>query len=139
MAYDENNFVSGEDIMGRLLDSNKVLFPLAISPYGRWGTIFHSLLFGKGQSYRTFKIRPGAESAPRSKIPLPGAKMSRPAKLSGADRRGALPAISSLSCQAQKPAPVNNIIILSHLLIINTIALMDQLNTPHPFVAHPNQ
>ena len=43
--------------MEMLLDSGKVLIPFAISPYGRWGGMFHRLLFGwsntPGLSFRT--------------------------------------------------------------------------------------
>ena len=46
-ATDANdNYLKGNVIMGQLLDQNMVLIPLAISPYGRWGPMFHTFLFG---------------------------------------------------------------------------------------------
>jgi hypothetical protein len=41
-----SNFVSGNEIIGSLLDANMVLIPLAISPLGKWGGMFHTFLFG---------------------------------------------------------------------------------------------
>jgi hypothetical protein len=41
-----SNYVSGSDIIGSLLDTNMVLIPLAISPLGKWGGMFHTFLFG---------------------------------------------------------------------------------------------
>ena len=45
--------------MERLMESGKVLIPWAISPYGRWGGMFHRFLLGKssmpGPSFTTRK------------------------------------------------------------------------------------
>ena len=41
-----NNTMTGEQIMDYLLRTNRVLIPVAISPYGRWGPMFHKFLFG---------------------------------------------------------------------------------------------
>jgi hypothetical protein len=41
-----SNYVSVSDIIGSLLDINMVLIPLAISPLGKWGGMFHTFLFG---------------------------------------------------------------------------------------------
>ena len=45
MAAEDLSYLSGEDLIGSLLSTNKVLIPLAISPYGRWGDMFHAFLF----------------------------------------------------------------------------------------------
>jgi hypothetical protein len=39
-------YVSGEEIIGSLLNSDKVLIPMAISPYGRIGHMMHAFLYG---------------------------------------------------------------------------------------------
>ena len=41
-----NNTMTGEEIMDYLLRTNRVLIPVAISPHGRWGPMFHKFLFG---------------------------------------------------------------------------------------------
>ncbi|KAL7513762.1 hypothetical protein ACHAXN_013211 [Cyclotella atomus] len=46
MAAADSTYFSGEDLIGSLLTSNKVLIRLAISPHGLWGSMFHALLFG---------------------------------------------------------------------------------------------
>jgi hypothetical protein len=43
---DSGEFVTGDDITGKLLDSGKVLFPFVVSPTGKWGNMFHTFLFG---------------------------------------------------------------------------------------------
>lgn len=41
-----NSSLSGEEIIQYLLDAFEVLIPVAISPHGRWGPMFHYFLFG---------------------------------------------------------------------------------------------
>ena len=55
--------LTGEEIIHELLDSGQVLLPLAISPYGRWGPMFHKFLFGKlyTADHGFPKSRPSAE------------------------------------------------------------------------------
>ena len=45
---DPYNYTSftGEQIIHDMLKTNRVLIPVAISPYGRWGPMFHKFLFG---------------------------------------------------------------------------------------------
>ena len=42
----KKTYVPGSRIIGDLLDLNMVLIPLAVSPRGRWGNMFHTFLFG---------------------------------------------------------------------------------------------
>ena len=55
--------LTGDEIIGDLLRSGRVLIPLAISPYGRWGPMFHHFLFGRmyttGHTFRR-ATRPNA-------------------------------------------------------------------------------
>jgi hypothetical protein len=66
-ASDPNhhNSLTGDEIIGRLLDYlNAVLIPAAVSPYGRWGPMFHNFLFGK-LTHRQKKFRLNRPNATR--------------------------------------------------------------------------
>ena len=61
-----NCFLSGEQIIEDLYNTNRVLIPLAVSPYGRWGPLFHSFLFDKlphGSSVSDYKFSPTRRAA----------------------------------------------------------------------------
>ena len=66
MKDNNGHVVTGEDMIGRLLDSNKVLIPMAISPYayGRWGPMFHAFLFG-GQDEPCLRFHQASANAAR--------------------------------------------------------------------------
>ena len=55
--------LTGEEIIKYLLDTDRVLIPMAISPYGRWGPMFHKFLFGNMYTpdHKFPKTRPAAE------------------------------------------------------------------------------
>ena len=56
------NSLTGEEIIERLLIGMCILLPVAISPYGRWGPMFHNFLFGRMKEiYKFPKTRPNAE------------------------------------------------------------------------------
>ena len=46
-----------------MLKTNRVFFPVAISPYGRWISMFHEFLFGtmSEEPIKFFKMRPKAQ------------------------------------------------------------------------------
>ena len=53
----ETNFIiTGEEIIQTLLDADKVLIPIAISPYGRWGHMFQAFLFGIPTDHKPLKF-----------------------------------------------------------------------------------
>jgi hypothetical protein len=48
--------ITGEEIIQTLLDADKVLIPIAVSPYGRWGHMFHAFLFGLPPDHKPLKF-----------------------------------------------------------------------------------
>jgi hypothetical protein len=60
--YNHTSF-TGEQINHDMLQTNRVLIPVAISPYGRWGPMFHKFLFGtmSDEPIKFFKTRPKAQ------------------------------------------------------------------------------
>jgi hypothetical protein len=60
-------YVSGEKIIGSLLDTGKVLIPMQVSPYGRLGHMIHAFLYGLDTSslnnapIKFYRSRPNAQ------------------------------------------------------------------------------
>jgi hypothetical protein len=48
--------ITGEEIIQTLLDADKVLIPIAVSPYGRWGHMFHAFFFGLPPDHKPLKF-----------------------------------------------------------------------------------
>ena len=77
-----HNSLTGEEIIQCLLKTWEILLPVAISPLGKWGPMFHYFLFGtwpEPTKYKFPKTRPNAEQmfhratshpAPRGIVPL---------------------------------------------------------------------
>ncbi|KAL7525545.1 hypothetical protein ACHAXR_001054, partial [Thalassiosira sp. AJA248-18] len=58
-----NCYLTGEQIIEILYRTNRVLIPMAVSPYGRWGPMFHHFLFGSmpgNPQYKFPATRPAA-------------------------------------------------------------------------------
>ena len=57
-----NNTLTGEQIIGELLDTGQVLLPWTISPHGRFGPMFRRFLYGEslGHNYTFPATRPNA-------------------------------------------------------------------------------
>ena len=64
MTDNDGNIITGEEMMGKLLDSNKVLIPMVVSPNGRWGPMFHAFLFG-GQDEPSLRFHNTSANASR--------------------------------------------------------------------------
>jgi hypothetical protein len=48
--------VRGEEIIQTLLNTDKVLIPIAISPYGRWAHMFQAFIFGILANHKPLKF-----------------------------------------------------------------------------------
>jgi len=63
-----STFITGEQIIGNLLDNDKVLIPMAISPYGRMGHMWEIFIFGHDPNnpdhapIKFFHTRPNAQA-----------------------------------------------------------------------------
>ena len=68
-----NSASTGKDIIGQLMQKDRVLLPEVISPHGRWGIMFHYHLFGalRGKHYKFLKKRSNPEKMYRRAMSYP--------------------------------------------------------------------
>ena len=58
-----NTSLNGDSIIGQLNAADIILWPVGISPHGKWGPIFHNHFLGvrRGDDYKLPSSRPEAE------------------------------------------------------------------------------